>query len=91
MATYVTRTRESGAVRSTLIEVVGVEKLYRTGKLKYPALRGVDLSVAVGEMVDGITERLGDGSHPDSLVALDVRVDDRFAAPRARRTLGLRS
>ena len=26
-----------------LIELVGVEKVYRTGKLEYPALRGVDL------------------------------------------------
>jgi len=34
-----------------LIELVGVEKVYRSGKLEYAALRGVDLSIAVGEMV----------------------------------------
>jgi putative ABC transport system ATP-binding protein len=37
--------------RASLIELVGVEKLYRTGKLEYPALRGVDLTIAEGEMV----------------------------------------
>ena len=34
-----------------LIELVGVEKVYRTGKLEYPALRGVDLTIDEGEMV----------------------------------------
>ena len=34
-----------------LIELAGVEKSYRTGKLEYRALRGVDLSIARGEMV----------------------------------------
>jgi len=34
-----------------LIELSGVEKVYRSGKLEYAALRGVDLSVAAGEMV----------------------------------------
>src|SRR5579885_1290980 len=34
-----------------LIELRGVEKLYRTGKLRYAALRGVDLVVGPGEMV----------------------------------------
>ena len=29
----------------------GVEKVYRTGKLDYPALRGVDLTITEGEMV----------------------------------------
>lgn len=28
-----------------------VENVYRTGKLEYPALRGVDLTIHVGEMV----------------------------------------
>lgn len=37
--------------RSPLIELVGVEKTYRIGKLEYRALRGVDLSIARGEMV----------------------------------------
>ena len=36
------------AVRPALIELVGVEKVYRTGKLEYPALRGIDLTIADG-------------------------------------------
>ena len=36
---------------SPLIELRGVEKLYRTGKLEFAALRGVDLRVGPGEMV----------------------------------------
>jgi len=36
---------------TTLIELIGVEKVYRSGKLEYPALRGVDLSIPAGEMV----------------------------------------
>ncbi len=34
-----------------LIELVGVEKVYRTGRVEYRALRGVDLAIAGGEMV----------------------------------------
>jgi putative ABC transport system ATP-binding protein len=34
-----------------LIELRAVEKVYRTGKLTYPALRGVDLAIGAGEMV----------------------------------------
>ena len=34
-----------------LIRLVGLEKVYRTGKLEYQALRSVDLEIAVGEMV----------------------------------------
>ena len=37
--------------RPTLIGLAGVEKVYRTGKLEYPALRGVDLTIADGDMV----------------------------------------
>lgn len=45
--------REPAAVTtsSALIELAGVEKVYRTGKLEYRALRGVDLSIARGDMV----------------------------------------
>ena len=39
------------AVRPALIELAGVEKVYRTGKLEYPALRGIDLTIADGDMV----------------------------------------
>ena len=41
----------SEAVRPPLIELAGVEKVYRTGKVEFPALRGVDLTIADGEMV----------------------------------------
>jgi putative ABC transport system ATP-binding protein len=34
-----------------LIQLNGVEKVYRTGRLEHPALRGIDLSIAKGEMV----------------------------------------
>ena len=51
MATYVTERAQAVAPTQTLIELAGVEKVYRTGKLEYPALRGVDLSIAAGEMV----------------------------------------
>jgi putative ABC transport system ATP-binding protein len=34
-----------------LIALEGVEKVYRTGKLEYPALCGVDLEIDAGEMV----------------------------------------
>jgi len=49
----VRRIPEGGAPTSTatLIELIGVEKVYRSGKLEYPALRGVDLSIPAGEMV----------------------------------------
>jgi putative ABC transport system ATP-binding protein len=38
-------------IREPLIELDGVVKIYRTGKLEYPALRGVDLTIDAGEMV----------------------------------------
>ena len=34
-----------------LISLEGVEKTYRTGRIEYPALRGIDLSIDRGEMV----------------------------------------
>jgi len=37
--------------RRSLIELAGVQKVYRTGKVEFPALRGVDLTIADGEMV----------------------------------------
>ncbi|HSC90493.1 MAG TPA: ABC transporter ATP-binding protein [Gaiellaceae bacterium] len=47
-------TREAPLEQATgppLIRLDGVVKIYRTGKLEYPALRGVDLSIGAGEMV----------------------------------------
>ena len=49
-----TLTREALPERRTavpLITLERVEKVYRTGKLEYPALRGVDLEIDAGEMV----------------------------------------
>lgn len=45
--------------RGPLIELVGVEKVYRTGKVEFPALRGIDLTIDDGEMAItmGILER----------------------------------
>jgi putative ABC transport system ATP-binding protein len=37
--------------RVPLIELAAVEKVYRMGKLDYHALRGIDLSIAAGELV----------------------------------------
>jgi putative ABC transport system ATP-binding protein len=34
-----------------LIELAGVHKVYKTGKLEYPALRGIDLTIEDGDMV----------------------------------------
>jgi len=51
MATYVGQPPEAPAATQTLIELARVEKVYRTGKLEYRALRGVDLSIESGEMV----------------------------------------
>jgi putative ABC transport system ATP-binding protein len=44
------RTRAADGV-APLITLAGVEKVYRTGKLEYPALRGVDLEIDEGDMV----------------------------------------
>jgi putative ABC transport system ATP-binding protein len=49
-----TLTREAPQERpiaAPLITLERVEKVYRTGKLEYRALRGVDLEIAAGEMV----------------------------------------
>jgi putative ABC transport system ATP-binding protein len=50
-ATLILETPVERATRDPLIELVSVVKIYRTGKLEYPALRGVDLSIDTGEMV----------------------------------------
>lgn len=44
-------TEASSAPTSALIELKGVEKTYRSGKLEYRALRGVDLTINRGDMV----------------------------------------
>jgi putative ABC transport system ATP-binding protein len=39
------------ATTEALIELRAVTKVYRTGKLEYPALRGIDMTVPAGDMV----------------------------------------
>src|SRR5690242_8028378 len=43
--------RNMGEAASPLIQMKGVEKVYRTGKLEFAALRGVDLVVGPGYML----------------------------------------
>jgi len=42
---------ESARISAPVIKLVGVEKSYRMGRLDYPALRGVDLEIATGDLV----------------------------------------
>jgi putative ABC transport system ATP-binding protein len=42
---------QSASVSYPLIELAAVEKTYRMGRLDFPALRGVDLVIAAGELV----------------------------------------
>lgn len=42
---------QPSAVRASLIELAAVEKVYRMGKVDYPALRGVDLSIDAADLV----------------------------------------
>ena len=44
----------SGVTPPPLIQLTAVHKNYRTGRLEYPALRGVDLRIQSGEMVSMI-------------------------------------
>lgn len=46
-----TETPAGGPDTGPLIELAAVEKVFATGKVEYRALRGVDLSIAPGEMV----------------------------------------
>ena len=47
----VTRSSNETAGIGSGIELSGVDKVYRTGRLEYRALRGVDLSIEAGELV----------------------------------------
>ena len=67
-----------------LIEMHGVEKSYRMGRLDYPALRGVDLQIGAGELVavvgpsgSGKTTILNMIAGIDRPSAGTVTVDDR--------------
>ena len=52
--------------RAALIELVGVKKVYRMGKLDYRSWPGVDLSIAAAEMV-AVVGPSGSGARPRSL------------------------
>src|SRR5215204_1211600 len=47
----VAREPGSAGLAPALIELAGVEKVFRTGKVEYRALRGVDLTIEDGDMV----------------------------------------
>jgi putative ABC transport system ATP-binding protein len=47
----VAREPVSAGLAPPLIELAGVEKVYRTGKVEYRALRGVNLAIESGDMV----------------------------------------
>jgi putative ABC transport system ATP-binding protein len=52
MSATLTLERPTGhRVATPLIALERVEKVYRAGKLEYPALRGIDLEIEPGEMV----------------------------------------
>ena len=48
---FVDRPAASASQQASLIKLVGVEKVYRMGKVDYAALRGVDLQIEAGELV----------------------------------------
>jgi putative ABC transport system ATP-binding protein len=50
-ATITTEAPRELAARAPLIELAGVEKVFRTGKLEYAALRGLDLTIEAGQLV----------------------------------------
>ena len=50
-ATLTVEVPREGKAAAPLITLERVEKVYRTGKLEYAALRGVDLTIEEGEMV----------------------------------------
>jgi putative ABC transport system ATP-binding protein len=64
--------RPGGAATPPIIELAGVQKAYRTGRLEFLALRGVDLAIAAGEMV-AITGPSGSGK--STIVNLIAGID----------------
>ena len=56
------------AAAPAIIELAGVEKTYRSGRVGFRALNGVDLAIVAGEMV-AITGRLA-AARPRSSTSL---------------------
>ena len=89
------RAESASEAASPLIEFRAVEKVYRTGKLEFAALRGVNLSVSPGEMVavvgpsgSGKTTILNMISGIDRPTAGQVIVDGADLGVDERRALG---
>ena len=72
MASYATPATEARTARASLIELAGVEKVYRSGKLEYRALRGVDLSISAGELVAIVGPS---GSGKSTIINMITRID----------------
>src|SRR5271157_2707139 len=51
MEGVVERAARPARVSEPFIDLAGVEKTYRMGRLDYPALRGIDLEIGAGELV----------------------------------------
>jgi len=51
MESVVERANRPARVSEPFIDLAGVEKTYRMGRLDYPALRGVDLGIGAAELV----------------------------------------
>ena len=51
MESVVERAAQPPGVSEPFIDLAGVEKTYRMGRLDYPALRGIDLQIGTGELV----------------------------------------
>jgi putative ABC transport system ATP-binding protein len=51
MEGVVERAARPAKISEPFIDLAGVEKTYRMGRLDYPALRGVDLDIGAGELV----------------------------------------
>lgn len=75
---------DTQGMTAPIIEAIGVHKVYQTGRLEVAALRGVDLSIARGEMVAvmgpsgcGKTTLLNTLSGLDDLTAGEVLIEGR--------------